>query len=91
MSSELTGLWHSFPEHLWSLEQVEGVLQITNCPGRRGRLSAISVFLCESVLYGAFVLARMALKHQKRRFPARAVHRLTLGFSFFTVRARRGG
>jgi hypothetical protein len=43
------------------------------CRGR-GRLSAISVFLCKSVLYGAFVWARGALKHQKRRFPARAVN-----------------
>jgi hypothetical protein len=41
-------------------------------PGRRGRLSAISVFLCKSVLYGAFVWARKVLKHQKHWFPARA-------------------
>jgi hypothetical protein len=41
-------------------------------PGRWGRLSAISVFLCKPVLYGAFVWAHRALKHQKRRFPARA-------------------
>jgi hypothetical protein len=33
------------------------------CPGRRGRLSDISVFLCRSVLYGAFVWARRALKN----------------------------
>jgi hypothetical protein len=38
-----------------------------------GRLSAISVFSCKSVLYGAFVWARRALIGQKRRFPARAV------------------
>jgi hypothetical protein len=44
-----------------------------DCPGRRGRLSAISVFLFKSVLYGAFVWARRALNRQKRRFPARAV------------------
>ena len=37
-----------------------------------GRLSAISVFLCKSVFYGAFVWARMALNSQKRRFLARA-------------------
>jgi acetolactate synthase-1/2/3 large subunit len=43
-----------------------------HCPGHRGRLSALSVFLCKSVLSGAFVWARRALKHQKRRFPARA-------------------
>jgi hypothetical protein len=45
-------------------------------PVRRppGRLSAaLSVFLCKPVFYGAFVWARRALKHQKRRFPARAV------------------
>ena len=46
---------------------------INNCPGRRGRLIALSVFLCKSVLYGAFVWVRQALKHQKLRFPARAV------------------
>ena len=39
---------------------------------QRGRLSAISVFLCKSVLYGAFVWARSALNSRKRRFPARA-------------------
>jgi hypothetical protein len=38
-----------------------------------GRLSAISVLLCESVLYGAFVWARRALNSRKRWFPARAV------------------
>ena len=39
----------------------------------QGRLSALSVFLCKSVLYGAIVWARRALNSQKRRFPARAV------------------
>ena len=39
----------------------------------RGRLSALRVFLCKSVFYGAFVWARRALNSQKRRFPARAV------------------
>ena len=37
------------------------------CPDRRGRLSALSVFLCKSVLYGGFVRARRALNSQKRR------------------------
>ena len=40
---------------------------------RRGRLSALSVFLLKSILYGAFVWARRALNSEKRRFPARAV------------------
>jgi hypothetical protein len=40
-----------------------------------GRLSALSVFLLKSILYGAFCWARRVLKHQKRRFPARAVPR----------------
>jgi hypothetical protein len=40
-----------------------------------GRLSGLSVFLCKSVLYGAFVWARWALNSQKRLFPARAVYR----------------
>ena len=44
-----------------------------------GRLSALSVFRFKSVLYGAFVWARRALKHQKRRFPARAVAQQRLG------------
>jgi hypothetical protein len=43
------------------------------CPGPPGRLSALRVFLCKSVLYGAFVWARRALNSRKRRFPARAV------------------
>jgi hypothetical protein len=47
--------------------------RVNLCPGCRGRLSALSVFLCKSILYGAFVWVRRALKHQKRRFPARAV------------------
>ena len=42
-------------------------------PGRRGRSSAISLSLYKSVLYGAFVWARRALKHRNRRFAARAV------------------
>jgi hypothetical protein len=37
-----------------------------------GRLSAIGVFLCKSVLYGGFVWARRALNRPKPRFPARA-------------------
>ena len=40
---------------------------------RRGRLIGLSVFLCKSVLYGAFVWACRALNSQKRRFPAGAV------------------
>ena len=35
-----------------------------------GRLSALGVFLCKSVSYGAFVRARRALSSRKRRFPA---------------------
>jgi hypothetical protein len=42
-------------------------------PGPPGRLSALSVFLFNSIFYGAFVWARRALNSQKRRFPARAV------------------
>ena len=42
------------------------------CPGPPGRLSAISVFRCKPVFYGAFVWARRALDSQKRRFPAGA-------------------
>ena len=44
-----------------------------NCPGPTRRLSALSVYLCKSDFYGAFVWARRALNSQKRWFPARAV------------------
>ena len=39
---------------------VEGKINV-HCPGAPGRLSALSVFLCESVFYCAFVWARRAL------------------------------
>ena len=39
----------------------------------QGLLSALRVFRCKFVLYGVFVWAHRALKHQKRRFRARAV------------------
>jgi hypothetical protein len=42
---------------------------------RPGRLSALRVFHSKSVLYGAFVWARMPLNRQKWRFPARAGRR----------------
>jgi hypothetical protein len=46
---------------------------LSDCPGPPGgRLSALSVFLCKSGFYGAFVWARRALNSQKRWFPARA-------------------
>ena len=45
-----------------------------DCPRPPGRLSAISVFLCKSVFYGAFVWARRALNSKKRWFPAWAAH-----------------
>jgi hypothetical protein len=51
----------------------DGWRNLTACPGPPGRLSALSIFLCKSVFYGAFVWARRALKLQKRRFLARAV------------------
>jgi hypothetical protein len=44
-----------------------------HCPGPPGSFSALSVSLCKSVFYGAFVWARGVLNRQKRRFPARAV------------------
>jgi hypothetical protein len=47
----------------------------------RGWLSALSVFLCKSVLYGAFVWARRALNNQKRRFPARADKKIVADMS----------
>ena len=44
-----------------------------DCPDRLGCLSALSLFLCKLVFYGAFVWAHRALNIQKRRFSARAV------------------
>ena len=43
-----------------------------HCPGRPGRLSALSVFHRKSILYGAFVWESRALNGPFRRFPARA-------------------
>jgi hypothetical protein len=51
-----------------------GIPLVVLCPGPPGRLSALSVSLCKSVLCWAFVWACRALKHQKRWLPARAVH-----------------
>jgi hypothetical protein len=55
--------------------QLEASPAATDSPGRLGavRLSALSVFLCKSIFYDAFVWDRRALNSQKRRFPARAV------------------
>jgi hypothetical protein len=44
----------------------------TYCPGPPGRIRHLSVFLCKSVFYGAFVWARRPLNSPKRWFPARA-------------------
>jgi hypothetical protein len=52
-----------------------GFLRRVPVRATQGRLSALSVLLFKSVFYGAFVWARRALNSQKRRFPARAVHR----------------
>ena len=53
--------------------RVGTAVQLGHGPGPPGRLSALSVSLCKSVFYGAFVWARRALNNQKRRFLARAV------------------
>ena len=45
-------------------------LYIGNCPGPRGRLSALGLIHRKSVLCGAFVWAHRALNRQKWRFPA---------------------
>jgi hypothetical protein len=52
---------------VWRLMDVSCAVRATP-----GRSSALRVFLCKSGFYGAFVRARRALTHQKRRFPARA-------------------
>ena len=41
---------------------------LTICPGPRRRLSALSVFVCKSVLCGVFVWARRALNGQNGAF-----------------------
>jgi hypothetical protein len=66
------GVWHSDEDALLAAGTliVDGAASVRAVPGR---LSALSVFLCKSVLYGAFVWARRALNSRKRRFPARAV------------------
>jgi hypothetical protein len=51
-------------------------------PGPPGRLSALRVFRCKSVFYGAFVWTRRALNSQKRRFLARAVPVIANGDAF---------
>jgi hypothetical protein len=48
-----------------------------HCPGPPGRLSALSIFLCKPIFYGAFVWARRALNGLKWRFPAQAVPKVT--------------
>ena len=63
--------WFLDPAHLDNLNP--GTQRF--CPGPPGHLSTLSVFLCKSVFYGAFVWARRALNSRKRRFPARAVYR----------------
>jgi hypothetical protein len=47
-------------------------VHVSDCPGPPGRLSALSVFLCKSVFYGAFVWARRVLNRPFRWFSARA-------------------
>jgi hypothetical protein len=56
------------------LEQVDRMRK--HCPGRPGGLSALSVSLCKSVFYGAFVWACRVLMYQKWRFSARAVREI---------------
>ena len=60
---------------LW-VPPVEPVFRRNTVRAAEGRLSALSVFLLKSILYGAFVWARRALNGQKRRVPARAVGRV---------------
>ena len=49
-------------------EQWLVVVADEDCPGHPGRLSALSVFLCKLVLYGAFVWVRRALNNQNGGF-----------------------
>ena len=78
-SADPTGdeCWHPAEDNLRGVdvygENDHDPLGVHTVRARPGRLSAISVFLCKSVFYGAFVWARRALNRQKRRFPARAV------------------
>ena len=77
--SEVVQLYLEFPSSAGEPpKQLKGW---DNCPHPPGRLSALSIFLCKSVFYGAFVWARRTLNRQKRRFPARAVAELAPGAS----------
>jgi hypothetical protein len=49
----------------------KAIIESATVRAAHGRLSALSVFLCESVLYGAFVWARRALKSPTLWFPVR--------------------
>jgi hypothetical protein len=69
-------------------QEMPGKKNVFHCRGPSGRLSAISVFLCKSVFYGAFVWARRALNGPKRRFPARAVAEQLSGLEIGELRAR---
>ena len=72
-------LWAGGIENIWMTALLFGVVvlftliwECATVRARPGWLSAPSVFLCKSILYGAFVRARRALNGRKRRFPARA-------------------
>ena len=76
----MDGNWHRDAQFVIPIEADEkqflaeqAASGLYTCPGPPGRLSALSIYLCKSVFYGAFVWARRALNIQKRRFPARAV------------------
>ena len=55
-----------------ALEDGRTIVSAATVRAALGRLSALSVFLCKSFFYGAFVWARRALNSPNRRFPARA-------------------
>ena len=74
------------PRRFWREPYAGGYTAWANATVRAspGRLSDLSVSLCKSVFYGAFVWARRAFNRSKRRFPARA------GRGGRAPRARRG-
>jgi NhaP-type Na+/H+ or K+/H+ antiporter len=68
---------------------IAGESLLNDGPGPPGRLSAIGLYLCKSVCYGAFVWARRALNRQKRRrFPAWAG---TAVVAFLVMQSVAGG
>ena len=70
--------------NIWRMERTPSSATpfVATVRAAQGRLSGISVFLCKSILYGAFVWARRALNGPKRRFrPGQCEHKDRCGWT----------